>query len=183
MNPCKCLSQKAFSNTPALGVVFCGDTGFGQGVEKCGFAHIGQTHDAALEAHEFFPCKSRPQLHHRTQHGCHKGARYAQISGYQRTARNVKNRAKHAFFPAFVLGFKLMIVLISESLLMRSKGAKGRILLDRIFSDFGTYLNAHKLSFLVATSDRRKQFHMRLTHWHLMSIEDSLIKAMEVLHQ
>lgn len=51
MNPHKYMSQKAISNTPALGVVFSGDASFGQGVEKGGFAHIGQTYDAAFEAH------------------------------------------------------------------------------------------------------------------------------------
>jgi hypothetical protein len=45
------LSQKAISNTPALGVVLSGNAGFGQGVKKGGFAHVGQTHDAAFEAH------------------------------------------------------------------------------------------------------------------------------------
>jgi hypothetical protein len=51
MNSCKYLSQKALSNTPALGVVLSGNAGFGQGVEKGGFANVGQTHDAAFEAH------------------------------------------------------------------------------------------------------------------------------------
>jgi hypothetical protein len=35
----------------AKGVVLGGNAGFGQGVKKGGFAHIGQTHDAAFEAH------------------------------------------------------------------------------------------------------------------------------------
>jgi hypothetical protein len=35
----------------AKGVVFSGNAGFGQGVEKGGFADVGQTHDAAFEAH------------------------------------------------------------------------------------------------------------------------------------
>ncbi|MCY1535036.1 hypothetical protein D9M68_704240 [compost metagenome] len=35
----------------AEGVVFGGDAGLGQRVEKGGLAHIGQAHDAALEAH------------------------------------------------------------------------------------------------------------------------------------
>ena len=35
----------------AKGVVFSGDAGFGQGVEKGRFANVGQTHDAAFEAH------------------------------------------------------------------------------------------------------------------------------------
>ena len=35
----------------AEGVVLGGDAGLGEGVEECGLAHIGQAHDAALEAH------------------------------------------------------------------------------------------------------------------------------------
>ncbi len=44
-----------------------------------------------------------------------------------------------------------MIVLISESLLMRSTATDGRILRDRVLSGFGVRLNARKRTFLVAT--------------------------------
>ena len=39
-------------------VVLGGDTGFGEGVEQGGFAHIGQTHDSAFQAHCFPLCCS-----------------------------------------------------------------------------------------------------------------------------
>ncbi len=52
MNPCKLLSQKAFLNAPALGVILSRDARFGQGVEQGGFANVGQTHDAAFQTHK-----------------------------------------------------------------------------------------------------------------------------------
>jgi len=42
------------SNRPALGVIFCRDARFGQGVEQGGFANVGQTHDAAFQTHGNF---------------------------------------------------------------------------------------------------------------------------------
>jgi hypothetical protein len=49
------------------------------------------------------------------------------------------------------------IVLISESLLLRSSATDGRILRDRVLSGFGVRLNARKRTFLVATSISRGQ--------------------------
>jgi len=47
-------------NRPALGVILSRNAGFGQGVEKGGFANVGQTHDAAFEAHEIFLLNQDP---------------------------------------------------------------------------------------------------------------------------
>jgi len=44
------------------------------------------------------------------------------------------------------------IVMISESLLLRATATDGRILRDRVLSGFGVRLNAHKRTFLIATS-------------------------------
>lgn len=76
-----------------------------------------------------------------------------------------------------------MIVLITESLLMRSTATDGRILRDRMLSGFGVRLNARKRTFLVATSVRGKQFRMMLGYWPLMSVEEARSKAMDVLRQ
>ena len=76
-----------------------------------------------------------------------------------------------------------MIVLISESLLLRSSATDGRILRDRVLSGFGVRLNARKRTFLVATSVRGQQFRMMLGYWPLMSVEEARNKAMEVLRQ
>lgn len=77
----------------------------------------------------------------------------------------------------------LMIVLISESLLLRSTATDGRILRDRVLSGFGVRLNARKRTFLVATSVRGQQFRMMLGYWPLMSVDEARSKAMEVLRQ
>ena len=77
----------------------------------------------------------------------------------------------------------VMIVLISESLLMRSTATDGRILRDRVLSGFGVRLNARKRTFLVATSVRGQQFRMMLGYWPLLSVEEARSKAMEVLRQ
>lgn len=70
-----------------------------------------------------------------------------------------------------------MIVLISESLLLRSTTTDGRILRDRVLSGFGVRLNARKRTFLVAASVRGKQFRMMLGYWPLMSVEKARSKA------
>ena len=72
-----------------------------------------------------------------------------------------------------------MIVLISESLLLRSTATDGRILRDRVLSGFGARLNARKRTFLVATSVRGQQFLMMLGYWPLMSVEEARSKAMQ----
>ncbi len=69
-----------------------------------------------------------------------------------------------------------MIVLISESLLLRSTATDGRILRDRVLSGFGVRLNARKRTFLVATSVRGKQFRMMLGYWPLMSVEKPAVR-------
>jgi hypothetical protein len=76
-----------------------------------------------------------------------------------------------------------VIVLISESLLLRSSAADGRILRDRVLSGFGVRLNSRKRTFLIATSVCGKQFRMMLGHWPLMTVEEARVKAMEVLRQ
>ena len=75
------------------------------------------------------------------------------------------------------------IVLISESLLLRSTARDGRILRDRLLCGFGVRLNARKRSFLVATSVGGKQFRMMLGYWPLMGVEEARVAAMEVLRQ
>jgi integrase len=75
------------------------------------------------------------------------------------------------------------IVLISESLLLRSSATDGRILRDRVLSGFGVRLNARKRTFLVATSVSGKQFRMMLGYWPLMSVDEARLQAMEVLRQ
>ncbi len=59
------------------------------------------------------------------------------------------------------------IVLISESLLLRSTMADGRILRDRLLCGFCVRMNARKRTFKVATSVSGKQFRMMLGHWPL----------------
>ena len=44
------------------------------------------------------------------------------------------------------------IVMISESLLLKTTATDGRILRDRVLSGFGVRLNARKRTFLIATS-------------------------------
>ena len=73
------------------------------------------------------------------------------------------------------------IVLISESLLLRSTATDGRILRDRVLSGFCVRLNARKRTFLVATSVRGKQFRMMLGYWPLMTVEQARSQAMDVL--
>jgi hypothetical protein len=46
----------------------------------------------------------------------------------------------------------MSIVMISESLLLKSTATDGRILRDRVLSGFGVRLNARKHTFLIATS-------------------------------
>jgi hypothetical protein len=75
------------------------------------------------------------------------------------------------------------IVLISESLLLRSGATDGRILRDRVLCGFGVRLNARKRTFLIATSVAGQQFRMMLGYWPLMSVEEARAKAMEVLRQ
>jgi hypothetical protein len=38
-------------NRPPLGVIFCRNARFGQGVEQGGLAYVGQAHDAAFQTH------------------------------------------------------------------------------------------------------------------------------------
>lgn len=75
------------------------------------------------------------------------------------------------------------IVLISESLLLRSTVTDGRILRDRVLCGFCVRLNARKRTFLIATSVQGKQFRMMLGHWPLMSVEEARSQALEVLRE
>lgn len=73
------------------------------------------------------------------------------------------------------------IVLISESLLLRSTAVDGRLLRDRVLCGFCVRMNARKRTFRIATSVAGKQFRMTLGVWPLMSVEDARQPAMEVL--
>ena len=75
------------------------------------------------------------------------------------------------------------IVLISESLLLRSTVTDGRILRDRVLCGFCIRMNARKRSFKVATSVAGKQFRMMLGHWPLMSVDEARALALEVLRE
>lgn len=75
------------------------------------------------------------------------------------------------------------IVLISESMLLRSTVADGRILRDRVLSGFCIRMNARKRTFKVATSVAGEQFRMVLGHWPLMSVDEARAAAMVVLRQ
>ena len=73
------------------------------------------------------------------------------------------------------------IVLISESLPVRSTVTDGRILRDRVLCGFCVRMNARKRTFLVATSASGKQFRMMLGYWPLMSVDEARSQAMTVL--
>jgi hypothetical protein len=73
-----------------------------------------------------------------------------------------------------------MIVLISESLLMRSTATAGCILGDRVLSGFGVRLNAHKRTFLVATSVRVKPVRMMSGDSPLVSVEEGQVGPLGV---
>ncbi|BDT69103.1 hypothetical protein os1_32910 [Comamonadaceae bacterium OS-1] len=75
------------------------------------------------------------------------------------------------------------IVLISESLLRRSKVIDGRILRDRQLCGFCVRMNARKRTFKVATSIAGKQFRMVLGYWPLMSVDEARALALEVLRE
>jgi integrase len=75
------------------------------------------------------------------------------------------------------------IVLISESLLLRSTVKDGSILRDRVLCGFGVRLNARKRTFLIATSVAGKQFRMMLGYWPLMTVDEARSQAMDVLRQ
>jgi len=49
--PRKSLKPKEASNSPSSGVILRRDGALGQRVEERGLAHVGQSHDAAFEAH------------------------------------------------------------------------------------------------------------------------------------
>jgi integrase len=75
------------------------------------------------------------------------------------------------------------IVLISESMLLRSTITDGRILRDRLLCGFCVRMNARKRTFKVATSVAGKQFRMMLGHWPLMSVDEARALALEVLRE
>ncbi len=75
------------------------------------------------------------------------------------------------------------IVLISESLMLRSTVADGRILRDRQLCGFCVRMNPRKRAFKVATSVGGKQFRMILGYWPLMSVDEARAKALEILRE
>jgi integrase len=75
------------------------------------------------------------------------------------------------------------IVLITESMLLRSTVCDGRILRDRVLCGFCVRLNARKRTFLIATSVAGKQFRMMLGYWPLMTVDEARSHAMVVLRQ
>ncbi|QIL83411.1 tyrosine-type recombinase/integrase [Diaphorobacter sp. HDW4A] len=75
------------------------------------------------------------------------------------------------------------IVLITESLLLRSGLTDGTILRDRMLSGFCIRMNARKRTFRVATSVAGKQFRMNLGYWPLMSVEEARSRALEILRE
>ncbi len=85
--------------------------------------------------------------------------------------------------PRFAKGKLMAIVLISESLLLRSTVADGSLLRDRLLAGFCVRMNARKRTFRIATSVAGEQFRMNLGYWPLMSVEDARARAMVVLAQ
>jgi integrase len=75
------------------------------------------------------------------------------------------------------------IVLISESLLLKTTAKDGRILRDRVLCGFIVKLNARRRTFRVATSVAGKQFRMTLGYWPLMSVDEARAMALEVLRE
>lgn len=75
------------------------------------------------------------------------------------------------------------IVLITESLLLKSSARDGRVLRDRMLSGFCVRMNARSRTFRVATSVAGEQFRLTLGHWPLMSVEEARGLAMEVLRE
>ena len=75
------------------------------------------------------------------------------------------------------------IVLITESLLLKSSARDGRVLRDRMLSGFCVRMNARSRTFRVATSVSGEQFRLTLGHWPLMSVEEARGLAMEVLRE
>ncbi len=73
------------------------------------------------------------------------------------------------------------IVLISESLLLRSTAVNGRLLRDQVLCGFCVRMNARRRTFRIATGVAGKQFRMTLRYWPMMSVEDARQRVMEVL--
>lgn len=75
------------------------------------------------------------------------------------------------------------IVLISESLLLRSTARDGRLLRDSLLCGFCVKMNARRRTFRVATSVAGKQFRMTLGHWPLMSVDEARAQALEIIRE
>lgn len=75
------------------------------------------------------------------------------------------------------------IVLISESLLLRSTARDGRLLRDSLLCGFCVKMNARRRTFRVATSVAGKQFRMTLGHWPLMSVDEARARALEIIRE
>jgi hypothetical protein len=77
----------------------------------------------------------------------------------------------------------MTIVLITESLLIRSTVCDGRILRDWVLRGFCVRLNTRKRSFLIVASVAGKQFRMMLGYWPLMPVNEAPSHARVVLRQ
>ena len=75
------------------------------------------------------------------------------------------------------------IVLITESLLIRSTVCDGRIFRDWVLRGFCVRLNTRKRSFLIVASVAGKQFRMMLGYWPLMPVNEARSHARVVLRQ
>lgn len=75
------------------------------------------------------------------------------------------------------------IVLISESLLLRSTARDGRLLRDSLLCGFCVKMNARRRTFKVATSVAGKQFRMVLGHWPLISVDEARAQALEIIRE
>ena len=75
------------------------------------------------------------------------------------------------------------VVLITESLMLRSRVTDGRIFRDRMLSGFVVRMNVRKRTFRVVTSVAGKHFRMNLGYWPLMSVDEARAAAMDILRQ
>lgn len=74
-----------------------------------------------------------------------------------------------------------MIVLISESLLLRSTARDGRLLRDRMPSDFCVRMHGRRRTFRVITGVAGKHFRTPLEDRTLMNFEDAGGRAVKML--
>ena len=70
------------------------------------------------------------------------------------------------------------IVLITESLMLRSAVSDGRILRDRMLGGFCVRMHARRRTIRVATSASGKQFRMTLGYWPLMRVDEARARVL-----